>query len=152
MCIQARVQMPRAEQGWFSRNWIWVIAVGALGFLGAGVIVFVVGIFIFVNGSLKSSPVYKEALLKAQAHPRVIRELGQALEAGWNVNGSLTIENSSGEANLEIPVQGARGKGMIYVEARKTAGQWKYSVLQVVIDGQTQPIDLLNPQENSSEF
>ena len=135
-----------AKDDWLFNNWKWFIPVVIVGFLGLGVFTLGGGLLFFINGTLKSSPVYQDAMLKAKANPRVVRELGEPIEAGRIVNGSIKIENSSGEAALEIPVQGARGRGTIYVEARKTAGQWKYSVLRVVIDGQTQPIDLMNSQ------
>jgi hypothetical protein len=132
-----------AKDDWLFNNWKWFIPVVIVGLLGLGVFTLSGGLIYFFNGGLKSSPVYQEALVKAKANPLVIRELGEPIEAGRGVNGSIKTQNSSGEAKLEIPIHGARGKATIHLEAKKTAGQWKYSVLQVVLDGQKQPIDLL---------
>jgi hypothetical protein len=46
---------------------------------------------------------------------------------------------------LAIPLQGPRGSGTLYVEARQSAGTWTYSTLTVQPNGAGGPISLLRP-------
>jgi photosystem II stability/assembly factor-like uncharacterized protein len=62
------------------------------------------------------------------------------------VNDGLIISDgngASGEANLSIPITGPKGKGTVYVAAKKSLGRWNYSGLIVEIEKTHQRIDLL---------
>jgi cytochrome oxidase complex assembly protein 1 len=130
------------RKGWFGRNWKWFVPVGCLGIISI-IVVFVVGIVVFVFGAIKSSDVYQDALKKAQANPVVKRELGEPIEPGWMVSGSINTGNGGGNADLQIPISGPKKGATIYAVAGKRAGSWNYTSLDVVIDGQTEKINLL---------
>ena len=100
-------------------------------------------IVLIVFSAVKSSDVYKDALARAKTHPAVIEALGSPVTEGFLVSGNTNVNGASGEANLSIPVAGAKGKGTIYVAATKSLGRWNYSGLVLEIERTHQRIDLL---------
>ena len=71
--------------------------------------------------------------------------LATPINVGFLVTGSVNLSGGTGQANLAIPLQGSRGSGTLYVEARQSAGTWTYSTLTVRPDGPGEPISLLRP-------
>jgi len=92
---------------------------------------------------VKSTDVYKDALARAKVHPAVIEALGSPITEGFLVSGNTKVNGAAGEANLSLPITGPKGKGTIYVAARKSLGQWNYSGLVVEIANTHRRIDLL---------
>ena len=137
-------QLQSQPQGWFARHWKAVVGVGCLGVVILGGAL-VAGIFFLVMGGIRSSDAYQQALAKANASPEVVVRLGQPIQPGWMVSGSINVSGPTGDADLAIPVSGPKGKGTIYAVAKKSAGQWTYSRLEVEIEGQPGRIDLLAP-------
>ena len=88
----------------------------------------------FVFGVLKSTDVYKTALTRAKENSRVTAALGTPIHDGMFVSGNTRVTGGSGQANLAIPISGPNGKGTIYAEATKSAGEWNFSKLAVKID------------------
>jgi hypothetical protein len=135
-----------AKKNWFDRNWKWFVPLACLW--GLAVIVgFCALIVYFAFGLMKSNDAYKEALARAKASPAVVRALGEPLREGLFVSGSIQVSGPSGNAELAIPVSGPRGKGTIYVEARKSAGRWNFSRILVEVHVTKERIDLLKPGE-----
>lgn len=133
---------------WFARNWKWAVplaVVGALLLLAS----FVAGIFLLVETAFQHSGCYTEALARARTNPDVIEKIGEPLKAGWLASGSVNQSGSSGDAKLSIPISGPKGKGTLYLVAKKNAGQWSFDVLQVAVVGEAQRIDLLKPDEEN---
>jgi len=135
---------PAPAKGWFSRNWKWFVPtiVLTLILLFAA---FVGGILTLVFGAMKNSDAYKHAVTVATHDPQVIRELGDPIEPGFLVSGSISVSGPSGEAKLSIPLKGRIHNGTVFVEATKSAGLWNYQILVVEIEGTPQRIDLLHP-------
>jgi hypothetical protein len=106
-------------------------------------VVFVGSIVLIVFSAVKSSDVYKEALVRAKTHPAVIEALGSPVTEGLLLSGNTNVNGPSGEANLSIPVSGPKGKGTIYLAATKLLGRWNYSGLVLEIERTHQRIDLL---------
>lgn len=140
---------PEEKRGnWWSRNWKWVVPVGCL------VPILLVGgcfasIFWVATTAMKSSDVYKDALLKAQENPEVVEALGTPITAGFFTGGNINTNGPSGEAAFSIPLSGPKGKGKIHLEAEKSAGEWSYSTLEVEIENPAKRIDLLKESEPS---
>ena len=132
------------KKGWFNRNWRWFIPVGAVSFI-LTLAAFAGAIVLFVMGAIKSTDVYQEALIKAKSDAVVLRELGEPVEAGWLISGSIEMNNSSGQADIKIPISGPRNSGTIHAVATKKDEIWSFSILEVEIKGQTQKINLLGP-------
>jgi len=135
--------MAQAEsKNWFQRNWLWAVPTGCLTLLvlcAAGVALLVAVVF----GAMKSSDVYKEALVKAQASSAVAEALGTPVEPGYFVGGSVNVKDSSGDAALSIPLSGPKGKGSLSLKATKVAGQWVFSSLALDVEGSGKHIDLM---------
>jgi hypothetical protein len=143
--------LPRS---WFSRNWKWLVPTLILGLVLLLILV-VGGLLTFVFGLLKSSEPYQHAVAVASSKPDVVRELGTPIVPAWYVSGNINVSNSSGDANLAIPLHGKLRRGTVYVVAKMTDGAWTYDKLQVLVDGQESPIKLLPvtaiPSENEDK-
>jgi hypothetical protein len=142
--------MYRVKESWFRRNWKWLIPVGGIVIFGF-ITAFIVLILTLIFGAIKSSDVYQGALTKVKANPEIVRELGEPIEPGWLVEGSININNDSGDANLEIPISGPRKAATVYVIAKKEKGKWNYSSLEVAVDGENKRIDLLSSGEGRGD-
>jgi hypothetical protein len=129
------------QRGWWASNWKWCLPVGcaALVLLFAGAIA---GLFALVAGSLRSSWAHAEGLRLARHHPDVVAALGEPIDTGWLVSGSIRVTGPSGEADLAIPVQGPKGKATLYVIAHRRAGQWSLELAEVALPGQGGRINL----------
>ena len=133
---------PQPQKNWWGRNWKWFVPTGCLTMvLVCGG--FVTLIFSIVLGSLKSSDVYKESVTKARTHSQVTAVLGTPIEPGFWVSGNINVENSSGSADMSIPISGPNGSGTIYVTATKVAGRWNYSAMVCEIGSTGTRVNLL---------
>lgn len=137
--------MNESRPSWLERNWMWVVGCGCLGLIVLG-LVLAGGLVFGVTRLLTSSPPYKDAVALAQADPRVVSALGEPIEAGLFVKGSINTSGSSGDADLEIPLEGSKGSGVLYVTASREAGEWSLELALVEIDDQR--IDLLAKAED----
>ena len=135
---------PPENKGWFGRNWKWFIPVGCLSIVLIAV-AFVGAVAYFIIGSVKSSDLYQQAMIKARSNAAVVRELGEPIETGWLVSGSITVNGNSGNADLKIPISGPKKSGALYALATKTQGRWDFSALEVEIEGESKRINLLTP-------
>jgi hypothetical protein len=135
---------PPKQKGWFGRNWKWFVPVGCLSMVVMAVAVVAAFIF-FIFGTIKSSDVYQQALARARSNPDVVRELGEPIETGFLMSGSINVSGDSGNADLKIPVSGPKKSGAVYAVAVKRLGQWDFSALEVEIEGETKRINLLTP-------
>jgi len=129
------------NSNWISRNWKWAAPTGCL-LVVLLVLCFVSAIFFFVFSMMKSNDAYQHALAAARQDPEAVAALGQPLEEGWFVSGNFEENGASGQASFSIPVSGPKGSGTVYVEARKSAGQWNYSTMVLEVDASRQRIDL----------
>jgi hypothetical protein len=134
------------KTNWWSRNWKWFVPVGCFSIclLFAG---FIALIMTFVFGVMRSSDAYKLALIRARAHPAVVEALGSPLQEGWFTSGNVNVTGPSGNAELSIPVSGPKGSGTLYLEARKSTGEWAFSKLVLKVGKSGRRIDLLSRPE-----
>ena len=133
---------------WLERHSGWKIPLGCLVLmvlLGG----FVAGLLTFIVTSFHRSDVYQQSLARAREDPRVRQQLGQPIQPAWFISGQLSVSGSSGKADLSIPISGPKGKATIRAVASKNAGEWRFSWLQVVVEGQ-EPIDLLSTPDGNS--
>jgi hypothetical protein len=129
---------PTHQKSWLARNWFWLLI--ALAVCGAA---FLFGIFSLIVGAIRGSDVAKEAVSRAQSNPAIRGHLGAPISEGWFVVGSINVSNSSGNADLAVPLTGPKGKATVYVKAQKAVGKWNYSFMQAAIEGSSERIDLL---------
>jgi len=138
---------PPAEprKGWFGRNWKWFVPSGCLTIIVL-IAAVIGGIIFLVEGSIKTSGAYTQALAQAQANPQVAGMIGRPVKGGWFVSGNINTSGDSGDADISFPISGSTGKGKVYAVAKKSAGIWQFETLQVEVDGQADRIDLLQGQ------
>ena len=117
---------------------------GCLAALGAFALIaaFVGGIFYLIFSGFTSSTVYVQAVNAAKADARVVQALGEPIQPGWFITGSLEEQGISGDANLVIPISGSRKGGTLYAAARKGNGVWQFYTLAVRVDGDNELITL----------
>ncbi|MGY6587285.1 MAG: cytochrome c oxidase assembly factor Coa1 family protein [Wenzhouxiangella sp.] len=130
------------QASWWQRNWKWFVPTLVVSFFALVGALVGAGVFL-VFGMVKSSEVYQEALEAAQIHPVVQQRLGQPIEPGWLVMGSISTSGGSGDADLTIPISGPDGEAHVYAVATRFAGQWTFQRLDVVFDDSGKRIDLL---------
>ena len=119
------------------------------GLIGCGVVIvlfaaFCAVIVFFVFGALKRSDVYKGALQRAQNDPRVIAALGTPIEPGWIVSGNVHFDTNGGNAELNFPISGPKGKAKVHAIATYESSKWNYETLTVKVEG-GELIDLNTP-------
>ncbi len=95
----------------------------------------IVGITFFVFSRIKESDVYQEALAVAQTSEASVQALGEPVEAGWWITGSVETSGTSGFADFAFPVSGPDGSGTLYVVAVKSAGLWELQRVDLDVEG-----------------
>jgi hypothetical protein len=136
-------QPPRSS--WWNRNWKWALPVGCIlpiVLCGGGFAGFFLLIFTAVSSGVKSSDAYEEAMTRARSNAEVRAQLGEPIETGFWITGSISVTGSSGNIDVSIPISGPKSSGALYIVGRKTAGQWQYSTMEVAVDGREGRIDL----------
>lgn len=134
------------QPGWWTRNWKWFVPTGCL-FIVALTIASVAALTSFVFGMMKSSDAYAHAMTTARANPDVVEALGSPITEGFFISGEVNVNGASGKADLAIPVTGPKASGTIFVDARKSAGEWRYTTLVVEVEPGKERIDLLDGPE-----
>lgn len=131
-----------------SRHWKWVAAVCCLValsfFIGIG------GLIVFGVKAMKSSPVYTDALARAESAPAVATALGTPVKDGYLFTGNISESDSSGSAHFMIPISGPKGSGVLSVSATRSLGAWHLNNLTVMIDKTQERIDLLNTNNSQN--
>jgi hypothetical protein len=128
------LQPEPMTKSWLERNANWKIPLGGL------TLVFLVAAFgavvtTIIVTSFRNSDVYEQAMILASRNSRVRDEVGEPIRAGWMISGQINVVGSAGHANLSIPITGPMRKGSIHAVADKADGIWRFSFLQVSIDG-----------------
>ncbi len=136
------METKQEKSGW--QKYLLVLIPVGLFLCGIMVCVaFVFSIVYGVFGLIRSSEVYQQALTEAQADAKVTEALGEPIEPGWWVSGSIETTGPSGRADISFPISGPENSGTIYAVATKSAGKWQFSLLQVEIEGQSERLNLL---------
>jgi Cytochrome oxidase complex assembly protein 1 len=139
------LQPQPMKRGWLEHHARWKIPLGCV------TLIFLIGVFAtilltVVVTSFHNSEAYKQALARAAGNSQVRQQMGEPMKPSWFISGQLQGNGSTGNANLSIPISGAKGKGSIRAVAYQSGGVWRFTYLQVSIDGQPGSIDLLSVQ------
>jgi hypothetical protein len=129
------------KKSWWERNWKWFIPTGCVSILVL-IGLFISAIFFGVTSMMENSDAYQGAMNVAQHNQVVIDRLGKPIEADGMTSGSINVSGNSGNCNLEIPIKGSKGTGILFVVATKKV-KWKYSELSVYVKATDEEIDLL---------
>ena len=96
---------------------------------------FVALMFFVVGAAMKSSAPYRAGMDHLHADHAAMAMLGEPVTTSFP-RGSMSANDGDGEAHLRIPVQGASKSGVVYVEGELSEGQWHYTRIDLVVDGQ----------------
>ena len=97
--------------------------------------------FVGIVSLLKDSDAYKLAQARLDADERIAAIVGRPFSTGIP-SGSIQTSGPDGTASLAFSVEGPRGKGQVFVEARKRLGQWTISRMAFEEDGTGRRLDL----------
>jgi hypothetical protein len=141
------------EWAWRSKRWdsvehfkrvqrIWAIVGVAVC---AAAIVFAAVIMIVVMTVMKSTDVYQGAFTMAKADKQAIQVLGEPIEDGFFVSGSIDVSDGSGSAAFSFPVKGPLGSGKVYVKATKDMGKWNFEGVMLEVKSPVERSISLSP-------
>ena len=131
------------EKSWFKRNWKWVVPTGGCLVLIL-IVVFGVGALIFgVSKMFTGSQPYEYAMKRASENQYLTDRLGEPIKANGMIIGNINFKNNSGSADFSIPIKGPNGTADLFIVGEKSAGEWEYSKLHVIINGSNEKINLL---------
>lgn len=134
---------------WWGRNWKWVVPVLCVVGVVAVVLPFLIvgaGAYLFVSfleGTMKSSGGYQQALTMVRSDPAAIQALGTPIDDGWFPTGHVESGGTSGTSDLAIPVSGPKGGGTLYLNATREMGEWHFTRLVLKVKSTGEEIDLL---------
>jgi hypothetical protein len=97
-----------------------------------------------VFGALKNSEAYTMSMAEIRNNGAVQAAMGDRIEAGFLLSGNIRIDGAEGHASLQIPLKGTRKSGTAYSRAVKQAGAWQIILLVVRVEGQREPIVIIN--------
>jgi hypothetical protein len=119
-----------------------MLPVGCLGSLALMVLAGA-AIAVIILGAIKSSWACSQGVDLARHNHNVVEKLGEPIETGWFVFGSIEVAGPTGDAHIAVPLHGPQNSGTLYVDAHKSAGQWQFDRAEVEVNGQEKRIDLL---------
>ena len=124
-------QFQATQRKWAKWGVTLLLASVALGTL------FVIGML----SMLKDSDAYKLAQARLDADERVVALVGRPFSTG-NPSGSFQSSGPDGSASLAFSIEGPKGKGQVFVEARKRLGQWQITRMVFEEDGSGRRLEL----------
>ena len=116
---------PERPKSKLLRNALILAPVALFPFLLVGVL------FAFKSSSQKRA-IADPAIYQAQTTPAVEAALGLPIQPGWPVRGRVISKHGFGNADLQIPLNGSRGKGMLSEWAQQEKGKWHICSLRFV--------------------
>lgn len=112
--------------GWWGRNWKWVVPTGCLGVFGMCLLGIALTFF-GITSTIRSTEAYSQGVARARGNPAVLAALGEPIEEGMFPSGSVNTSGPNGHASLAIKLSGPNGEGTLFVEADKSMGVWSFS-------------------------
>ncbi|WP_233273958.1 cytochrome c oxidase assembly factor Coa1 family protein [Altibacter lentus] len=140
------------HRNWFQRNWKWAVPTGGCLLIIILFIAFAGTMIMGVTSLFSDSDPYKEGVARAQSNQAVTAALGTPVETYGMTKGSINYKNGDGHTNLEIPIKGPNGKGILMVVADKYTETWEYSVMEVIVNDTGEKISLLEDTEALDEW
>jgi hypothetical protein len=129
------------KKNWWDRNWKWFVPTGCLSLIVLFGL-FIAALFFGVTSMIKDSDAFRNAMYQVQHNETVKQKLGTPIEAEGMTSGSIDVSNNSGNCNLEIPVKGPKGSGVVFVVGHKKV-KWIFDELSVYVNATDEEIDLL---------
>lgn len=127
-----------------------LIVLSVIGGVVLLIAIVVAGLVFVLFSAMKSSDPYQHAVEVTKHDPQAVAALGSPVIPGWYLLGNINVTPTSGNADLAIPVAGSLRKGTVYVVAKKSAGVWTYSTLELEVSGQQGRLNLLTRSNPSA--
>lgn len=136
---QAGQPAPQKSSGCLK---VFLIGCGVLIVLG---VAFVAALVFIVFAAIKKSTVYEQALQRVRADQRVVAALGEPIEPGFWVRGTIGTNNGKGTADFDFPIKGSKDSATVHVVGATEQGQtWEFTTLNVA-PAHGPPINVLTP-------
>lgn len=131
-------------------SWGWILA--ATGTLILLVVAVAIVIVITMMGR-RAGEVLHLAMQKIREDPAVVARLGEPIQvASWFPTGSVHESGDRGEANLTFSIRGPKEKGTVQVVARRIAGKWGLTSLEVTFsDNRRHTVDVAGEGDGELE-
>ncbi|MHB1157815.1 MAG: cytochrome c oxidase assembly factor Coa1 family protein [Phycisphaerales bacterium] len=123
--------MPVAKSRTWMERHVALVVVMLIGVVGVTLVLCAGGLVAMVFHLMRSNPAYTMAMRRLNEEPAIMRRLGEPIEPGWLMTGSTSVSGEAGQANMRIPLKGAKESAEVFIEAVKRAGQWKLTYLAV---------------------
>lgn len=101
------------------------------------------GLIWLIFSLLRHSDVCQMAVQRAGQSPAAVSIVGQPIQPGFFVMGTIKIRNGVGRASLSIPVRGSKGEATLETKAAKSSGVWTLTELRLIPASGERPLDLL---------
>lgn len=123
----------------------WIL-IGLLAF--CAMIAFIGGITALVMKMMKGDA-YELSLTEVRSTPSVVEFIGDPIQPGWFVLGSVSTSGPDGSAALEYSIHGSISDAKVYVYATKYAGEWVLDKLIVAPESSGERIVIIDSEKNS---
>jgi hypothetical protein len=106
---------------------------------------------------MRHSEAYDLSAREIRNNEQVAAALGEPIETGALVMGSISTSGGGGEARIHYSVHGPKAKGEAYVYAARRAGNWKLGRVEVEVEDPSQDIVVVEgkvppPKESDDDF
>ena len=115
------------------KKWVLPVIAG-----GAGLLVLVgmfFAVFQLVDGMFTNSEPYKIAMSAARENLTVQDQIGADFKKDGGISGQAKFSGAEGNAEMAVPIRGAKGTGVINIVAEEKGGKWVFTVLNLNHNG-----------------
>lgn len=113
-----------------NKNTKWI----ALGFLVSFIFFGISTLIVVFAMNLLKGDAYQLSLTSLHNNSAVIEKMGEPIQPGWFVIGSISTSGSEGSASLGYSISGSLASGWVHVDAKKLEGDWKLNEVVVSIN------------------
>ena len=112
------------------------------------ILLFVVFPLLFtLIGSMLKGEAFDQSMVSISKNPEVIEIIGEPIEAGYFVMGSIQTSGAKGEASLQYSISGSNGTADVYVQAYKEMEAWSLYNVIVHIPELDKKVQVVTPVE-----
>jgi hypothetical protein len=112
------------------------------------ILLFVVFPLLFtLIGSMLKGEAFDQSMVSISQNTEVIEVVGEPIEAGYFVMGSIQTSGTKGEASLQYSISGPKGEADVYVQAYKEMEAWLLYNVIVHIPETDKKIQVVTPVE-----
>ena len=125
------------------------LGLGGCLVLGLLFLLVVTGFVIMVFSFIRNSDAVEMAMTAVRTNPEAAKALGEPIEKGWWVTGSINTENGKQSADVRVPVSGPSGDGVVHLVGICENGQaWVFTILQLELENRKLPLHINTEQAN----